>query len=234
MDYAEFQGDVAATFYVNQISRAADYGSCGTIDIRHIMHNSLIVESPYHGTGWKGYLLGHWQGSTTISAQSGLPINVTSGVDSSLTGEGTQRVNIVPGVNPYLDGSEITTGANTGKFQFLNPAAFQQLNAGGTNCTTNTACALSGVLGTVGRNTLRAPGAINIDASISRIFDIHERLNLEFRAEAFNLINHWNPTAPGSGLNSSSFGTVGSAPAPGLIPSIFDPRVMQFALKLHW
>jgi hypothetical protein len=233
-DYNEFQGDVAATAYVNQISRAADYGSCGSIDIRQILHNSLIVQSPYHGTGWKGQLLGHWQGSVAISAQSGLPINVTSGVDSSLTNEGSQRVNVIPGVDPYLDGSEITTGGNVGKFQFLNPAAFQQLNAAGTNCTTNPNCTLSGVLGNVGRDNLRAPGAINCDASISRIFDIHERLNMEFRAEAFNFINHWNPTAPGSGLNSTSFGTVGSAPPPGLIPSVYDPRVMQFALKFHW
>jgi len=221
-DYFEFSGDVTGTAYTNQVSRKADYGSCGTIDIRSILHNSLIVESPFHGTGWKGYLLGHWQGSTTISAQSGLPINVTTGVDSASVGEGTQRANVVPGVNPYVPRTLITSGANVGKVQFLNPAAFTQIAAG------------SGTLGNVGRNTLRAPGAVNIDASISRTFDIHERLNLEFRAEAFNLINHWNPTAPGSGLNSTGFGTVGTAPSPGLIPSIFDPRVMQFALKLHW
>jgi hypothetical protein len=176
-----------------------------------------------------------------ISAQSGLPINVTSGVDSSLTGEGSQRVNVVPGVDPYLNGAEITSGGNVGKFAFLNPAAFVELSAaggiGGTACsgpTPPSTCALTGILGNVGRDNLRAPGAINCDASISRIFDIHERLNMEFRAEAFNFINHWNPTAPGSGLNSTSFGTVGSAPVPGLIPSIYDPRVMQFALKFHW
>ncbi len=121
LDYAEFSGDVTGTAYVNQISRKADYGSCGTIDIRSVMHNSLIVQSPFHGAGWKGMLLGHWQVSTTISAQSGLPINVTSGVDSSLTGEGAQRVNVVPGVNPYVPKVEITSGANAGKFQFFEP-----------------------------------------------------------------------------------------------------------------
>jgi hypothetical protein len=224
LDYAEFSGDVSATAYVNQISRAADYGSCGTIDIRSIMHNSLIVQSPFHGGGWKGYSLGHWQLSTTISAQSGLPLNVTTGVDSADEGEGSQRGNVVAGGNPYVARNLITTGANAGKVQFFAPVgvAFTQIAAG------------AGVLGNVGRNTLRAPGAVNIDASLSRIFDIHERLNLEFRAEAFNLINHWNPTAPGTALNSSGFGVVGTAPSPGLIPSIYDPRVMQFALKLHW
>ncbi len=221
-DYAEFSGDVTGTAYVNNISRAADYGSCGTIDIRQILHNSLIVESPIHSGGWKGQLLGHWQGTVAISAQTGLPINVTTGVDSASINEGSQRPTVNVGVDPYLSGAEITSGSNAGKFAFLNPLAFTQIPAG------------SGVLGDTPRNSLRAPGAVNCDASIMRLFQLHERLNLEFRAEAFNFINHWNPTAPGSGLNLSAFGTVGSAPIPGLIPSVFDPRILQFALKLHW
>jgi hypothetical protein len=224
MDYGEFSGDVTSSAYVSQVSRGPDYGPCGTIDIRNVLHNTLIVDSPIKGGGWKGQVLGHWQLAPSISAQSGLPINVTTGVDSSDTNEGSQRGNLVPGGNPYVAETEITSGGNTGKFQFLAPVgvAFTQIAAG------------TGVLGNIPRNYLRAPGAVNCDVSISRYFNIWERLNLEFRFEAFNFINHWNPTAPGSGLSSSSFGTVGSAPSSGLIPSLYDPRVIQFAFKFHW
>jgi hypothetical protein len=224
MDYGEFSGDVTSSAYVSQVSRGPDYGPCGTIDIRNVLHNTLIVDSPIKGGGWKGQVLGHWQLAPSISAQSGLPINVTTGVDSSDTNEGAQRGNLVPGGNPYVAETEITSGGNTGKFQFLAPVgvAFTQITAG------------TGALGTIPRNYLRAPGAVNCDVSISRYFNIWERLNLEFRFEAFNFINHWNPTAPGSGLSSSSFGTVGSAPSSGLIPSLYDPRVIQFAFKFHW
>jgi hypothetical protein len=139
-------------------------------------------------------------------------------VDSSDTNEGAQRPNAVIGVDPYVTRTELANG----KFQFYTAGAYTQIAAG------------LGQLGDVGRNSLRAPGAVNCDLSIVRYFQLHERLNLEFRAEAFNIINHWNPGAPGSGVNSSSFGTVGSAAPSSLIPSITDPRVMQFALKLHW
>jgi hypothetical protein len=222
LDYGEFSGDVTGTAFVDQVSKAPDYGSCGTIDVRSVLHNSLIIDSPYKGSGWKGQLLGHWQVAPAISAQTGLPVNVTTGVDSSDTNEGAQRPNAVPGVNPNVTEVEDTVAPNVGKFQFYTSTAYTQIPAG------------TGILGNVGRNSLRAPGAVNCDISVVRYFNLHERLNLELRAEAFNFINHWNPTAPGSGVNSSSFGTVGSAPAAGLIPSVFDPRVMQFALKLHF
>jgi hypothetical protein len=103
--------------------------------------------------------------------------------------------------------------------QYLNPAAFAQ-NASGT-------------FGSLGRNVIRYPGALNFDASLSRVFQLKERLKLEARAEAFNLINHTNFTAYSAnaygglvgGLNSSTFGQIQSAS---------DPRIWQFALKMHF
>jgi hypothetical protein len=97
----------------------------------------------------------------------------------------------------------------------------------------------SGLNGNIGRNALRAPGAFNFDFSVSRIFEIHESLNLEFRFDDFNALNHWNPQAPAtgsltSGLSGSTFGYITGAPLSGIIPSQFDPRVLQFALKIHW
>jgi hypothetical protein len=44
----------------------------------------------------------------------------------------------------------------------------------------------------VARNSFRGPGAYNLDAEVSKVFPIHEQINLEFRAEGFNVTNHHN------------------------------------------
>ena len=59
--------------------------------------------------------------------------------------------------------------------------------------------------GNTGRNSIRGPGLWNIDLGLFRRFPIGDRVNLEFRAEAFNLTNtpHWNN--PNSNSNSGGF-----------------------------
>jgi hypothetical protein len=64
-----------------------------------------------------------------------------------------------------------------------------------------------------------------VDAALSREFAMTERLRMEARAEGFNVINHANFSAPNTNLSSSSFGRITSAG---------DPRILQFALKLHF
>jgi hypothetical protein len=56
-----------------------------------------------------------------------------------------------------------------------------------------------------------------------------ESLKVEFRSELYNLFNHTNMYLPSSGLG----GTLGGAPTSGgVISSTFEPRIVQFALKL--
>jgi hypothetical protein len=112
--------------------------------------------------------------------------------------------------------------------QWFNPAAFQP-NA-------------LGAFGNLGRNAVRGPGTVTFDASLSRIFKLTERYSVQARAEAFNVLNHANfvgNISPAGGttyaifsngvnpnnLSSSSFGR---------IPSAFDPRIIQFALKFYF
>lgn len=72
---------------------------------------------------------------------------------------------------------------------------------------------------------LIAPGAVNFDFSLSRLFRYRERYELEARAEAFNAINHPNFHAPNLNLSTSTFGVITSAA---------DPRILQFALRLYF
>jgi hypothetical protein len=62
--------------------------------------------------------------------------------------------------------------------------------------------------GNVGRNTMRGPGVVNTDLSLFRTFKIMEKLNLQFRGEAFNLSNTPHFGNPNGNRNSSNFGKI--------------------------
>ena len=79
-----------------------------------------------------------------------------------------------------------------------------------------------GQYGNSGRNILHGNKAVNFDVGLTRRFQVTERQRMEFRAEAFNVLNLMRPGNPNTSLNSSLFGQVTSA---------LDPRIMQFALK---
>jgi carboxypeptidase family protein len=80
-------------------------------------------------------------------------------------------------------------------------------------------------IGTASRNPVRGPGYQALDVMLGKTFPINESLRAEFRAEAFNVTN-----TPPLGAPNTSFGTT----AFGTITRAFDPRVFEFALKLHF
>ncbi len=125
-----------------------------------------------------------------------------SGRDNSLTGVNLDRPNLVATSGTY--------NANWGPgLQYINPANFSQ-NAAGT-------------FGNLGRDAVRGPAQVNVDASLSRLFAFRERVRLEARGEAFNVINHTNFGNPTVTLTSANFGRILTAN---------DPRIFQFAMKL--
>jgi hypothetical protein len=208
----DFTGNVGNEQYQNQSGRRADRGNCN-YDIRHIFNGSFVGITPAIGPAWASKVLRNWQVAPLVRIASGLPLIVGTGKDNSLTGIGLDRPNVVPGVDPY--------NASWGpQLQFLNPAAFTQ------NPT--------GTFGNIGRNVLRVPGTINFDASLSRIFAITERFKLEARAEAFNAINHTNFKVPKTTTVQITDINAITATTFGRLTSASDPRILQFALKLHF
>jgi len=125
-----------------------------------------------------------------------------------------------------ITGSAACYSSATPCVQFLNASAFAP------NPT--------GSYGNVGRNALRGPGNTNFDLALSRIFKIKERFNLQARAEAFNILNHTNfvggisPAGLSGGVTFTTLTTNLSSATFGQVQSAFDPRIMQFALKLHF
>ncbi len=199
----DFAGDIAGAYYQNPTNRNADHGSCN-FDYRQLTNVTMVAESPFKGSTWKDHILSNWQISPSLRVQTGGVLNILSGADNSLSGENLDRVNPVPGVNPY--------NANWGPgLQLLNPAAFVK------NPT--------GTFGTLGHDALRGPGVITVNVALVRMFRLTERLHLETRFEAFNAINHTNFSNPSATFTSATFGRITASG---------DPRILQFAMKLNF
>ncbi|MEI9812909.1 MAG: TonB-dependent receptor [Acidobacteriota bacterium] len=102
-------------------------------------------------------------------------LNIPGGGQS----RGTQRPDLVPGVNPYVD-------PKSGFW--LNPAAF--------------AVPLPGTYGNLARNALRGPKFTQLDMTVSKQLRISERVKTELRGEVYNILNHPNWAAPAANLGS--------------------------------
>jgi hypothetical protein len=163
-------------------------------------------------------VVGGWQLNGIFSRQSGFPTDIRSGIVAA-TNQLFATFNVpdaVPGVSMYLP--------NPGPDGWFNPAAFTQpgqvVNARGTPLT---------LFGNVARRAGRGPGASNLDFSVFRNFAVRERVNLQFRAEAFNLTNtpaFFLPSAASPAL------TIGNANFGKLTASSATGRQLQFGLKL--
>lgn len=225
LDIVDGQGDPASTIVENPNNLALDYGPCG-FDYRDVENFVVVAKSDFHRFNRAtGLIVNGWELAPLIHITTGAPINVTSGVDNSLTDMGNDRPNLVPEVDPYLHTTfnRASGEANRG---YLNPAAFAQVTA---SCGTNTnGCATLGTFGTVGRNAYRTPPFFQFDSQISRIFPLRERLSMDLRLEAFNVLNHPDFAIGTLGANqsisSSTFGQAG-ATATGNAARVFQGSV---------
>jgi hypothetical protein len=142
---------------------------------------------------------------------SGAPLNVTTGVNQAWSPVNTpERPNYTPGCN-WQNGT-VT--------QWYNPSCFTLPPVG--------------IIGDLGRYALIGPGLVNQDFSIMKDTKIRERLDIQFRAEFFNIFNHPDFGEPTS-TNFVSGATVGTGkinPSAGIITTTTNnSRQIQFGLK---
>ncbi len=214
LNVADGAGDVTGSPVQDPTHPGLDYGPCGS-DYRNIENVVLVTKSKFPLTGFKALLANNWVFAPLVHIQSGAPFNVTQGSDISLTAQGNDRPNLIPGVPVYLHPAR-TSGAGVGR-AYLNPAAF----------TLNT---VAGTYGNIRRNSFRGIPIYQVDAQISRIFDIHEGLHLDLRLEAFNVINHpnfANPSSSNPALTNTTFGQISGT-------SVTGPRIFQGGVKLSF
>ncbi len=154
-------------------------------------------------------VFGGWQLNGIATILSGFPI--TPQVGSNRSGDGDTRNPDRPSLNPAFTGQVVTGNPN----QWLNPAAFLLPTAG--------------TWGSIGRGTYNGPGLADVDLSLFKRIVLTERMNLQFRAECFNIENRANFATP----NLTMFANGAISPTAGLITStVTSSRQMQFGLKL--
>jgi hypothetical protein len=151
-------------------------------------------------------LLGSWELTGILTAQSGFPFTVTAGKDQSQTGLGQDRGVIV---GPAKGSG--ACGTRSPCVDFLNRNSF--------------ALPAIGAFGNVGKNALAGPNLIGWDMGIFKNFPFGERYKVQFRAEFFNIFNRVNFSNPTGNLSSGNFGALTSAG---------DPRIGQLALKVFF
>jgi hypothetical protein len=227
--------DVPPAFVFRSLSQylnpSEDRGS-SDFDVRHSLNGAVIAALPAPRHGLAALLLRNWSANGIFFARSALPTDIVDGLNLGL------RPNYVTGQPLYLYGSQYPGGKVYNKAAFTHAALLKE--------------------GDFGRNVLRGFGAWQIDFAMHRKFQFSERTSLEFRAEAFNILNHpnfANPSDPGNptslswysptSLLSPSWGASKTMLANGLGPNLIPgelnplfqiggPRAIQFALRLHY
>jgi len=87
--------------------------------------------------------------------------------------------------------------------------------------------------GNAGRNLLHGPKLFEVDASVFRKFRVTERVNMEFRAESFNLTNTPHFDRPDANFSDAAFGQVTTARGTQSV-QVNENRQLQFSLRLSF
>jgi hypothetical protein len=189
--------------------------SIGAYDQTHVVKMNTLYELPFgKGKRWLTHgfaaqTLGGWRLSGIQVYSSGFPIGVTRNAPLNIF-NGSNR----PVITTYNWKTSYSGSFDPNKDTYLSAAAFPVQPPG--------------VLGNATRfnPTVRVFPNLNENVSLGKSFQLSERFRLDFRAEAFNLLNRTVFSAPGTNLTNNSFGVVSAQSN--------SPRQMQMALKLYW
>ena len=184
--------------------------SVSGFDIPQYFSGAIVYDLPFgHGRKWlhEGLLsraVGTWQLNTIIQLRSGQPFSLATNVDianiGAIAGSTMDRPDLVG--NPHLSSPSASEWFNVSAYAIPKPYTY----------------------GTSGRNQLWTQNLANADVSVFREDSINEGIRLQFRAEAFNVLNHPTFGIPGTLFTSSSFGKVSS--------TVSTARQIQLALKV--
>jgi hypothetical protein len=206
----------------NRYNQSYDYANC-TFDIRHNISANLLYALPFKGNR----LVEGWQVATIIGIHTGLPLNPTNSGQAFFDPAdlGTQW-NSRPNYS-FAPGCEkgyrlIKKRLPTGGVQWFDPACYE--------------AQAPGFLGNARRDSIPGPGTFSGDFSITKNTKITEALNVQFRVECFNCLNHFNVGEIPAGL----LGYINTQPASAAGVTTFSqspvvtPRQIQFAVKLDF
>jgi len=199
-------GDGFATV-PSQVS-TLEYGN-SNLDIRHRFSGTFNYALPFGNSlrGFRGILARGWQTNGLVVWNTGLPFSVMNL---------TNRAGTRPGIS-NSDRPDQTMSARLSHpsvTQWFNIAAFQRQTAG--------------TVGNERRNQIYGPGLQRVDLSLFKTFNLTEKFKLEFRTEAFNVLNTAQFAFPTASLGNAALGKISST------ANSYNPRLIQFAGRLYF
>jgi len=202
-------------------NRNTDRG-LSAFDARHNFVLSTTYPIPFRfrqrAVNW---MLGAWTINGIGTFRSGEPVDARVGSNVSANGDRwfPDRPNLKPGFS-----NNPTQGVSAGCGNIPKGTPL------GTPTLWYDPCAFSrpapGTYGNLGRNTITGPGLQEVDASLEKVFKPSERVNVQFRTEVFNLLDHANFYIPGFNVFAGSAGVITR------LVSYPGGRELQFGLKV--
>ena len=207
--------------FVNSADIHSNYAS-SNYDQRHILTAAWTYDLPYHGRGLAHTFLGGWEYSGIMTSQSGAPMSVIDGVigDNAGVADGTTNN------GSYADRvGDPHAPAPPSCIVITDPSSLPPKGRPLYNCKAYQQ-PQGLTFGNSGRNSLYQPWRTNIDMAVYKLFHPTEKVEAQFRAEAFNVFNH-----------TEWFGVNNSYGLPGATNFFYPnfahmPRVLQFALRI--
>ena len=182
--------------------------------------------------------------SAVNQAQSGFPYQVNynpptanqvSGIAASYRGSNLYRPNGVAGAKLNSLNKAASTGTSV---QYININTVANPTGGAVAIPASTVNGVTASpFGNLSRDPGRGPIYNNLNLAFNKRFDTPmESLKVEFRGELYNTFNHTNFTTPGGTIANSTAkdanGNTVAVQTGGAITSTFDPRIVQFGLKV--
>ncbi|MGB9068708.1 MAG: TonB-dependent receptor [Candidatus Acidiferrales bacterium] len=202
--------------------------SLSEFDQRNRVGYNLSYPIPFHSDSsfWNA-VAGRWTVNSIGTFASGLPFTaqLSTSVSRDDAAALSERPNLIPGfsANPTSGVSAGCTGIAPGTpvgnaTHWFDPCAF--------------ALPTPGTYGNVGRDSIIGPGIVEMDAALEKVILAHENLNVTFRGEMFNILNHANFGLP------NGFPLLASGAASGTAGQITytttSSRQLQFALRINF
>jgi hypothetical protein len=206
-DWTAFSWNATSVFDRNRAS--------ATNNIPHMFQLGYMYDLPFgSGKKWATQgiakaVLGDWQINGIFAAYQGRQFMLTaSGASLNMPGNAQTPDQVNPVVATLGLAGDDGTWFDTTAFARPTGARF----------------------GTVGRNTMRGPGVVNMDLSLFRTFRFTENVSLKFQAESFNLSNTPHFANPNGNANAATFGRITSTQSGG--DAIGRSRELRFGLRL--
>lgn len=212
------------TGFLNPFNPGQDYGPAD-FDIKHRFVGSFNWEVPLDRLtgGYARNIFGGWQVSGLFHARSGMPFSIVNCAGIATADTPCPRVDVVNNINGTPDNDNWVADASiANRFVYIDPTGFN--TSGATGTTVGNPFFGTFASSAIGRNFFRGPGFWNIDAGLHKRFRIVEDVDMQFRAEFYNIFNHANAFVRGNEVDISSTSFV-----PGFKSG---RRHIQLALKL--